>query len=612
MVRADPRYGPVKLIKFDMSDGFYRVFVRTDDVAKLGVVFPSLNGETPLIAFPIVLPMGWTESPPYFCAFTETVADLANRRILKWIHPPPHKLAHMANTRPVAAPSLPPLQQPVTPPPVSSEPLPLARDPLLPQRQRILASIDVFVDDFIGAAQGSPRRLTRIRDIVLHAIDDLFRPLCATDPIHRQEPISVSKLQKGDASWDTVKTVLGWLIDSVAMTITLPPRRLARLTELLASIPPTQSRLAIDKWHSLLGELRSMSIALPDSRGLFSSLQAALRTNQNNRLRLSKGFHDALDDFRWIQSDLATRPTRLQELVPTHPTIIGAHDASGYGAGGVWFPGPTAIPRSARVRSLRPDGTLRRHRLTAAHPILWRCPIPPDLQARLVTGSNPHGDVSNSDLELAGSLLQQEAAVQCYDIRERTTKDSTDNLATMFWSRKGSTTTTGPPAKLLRIAAIHQRHHCYLNLKDYLQGKRNVMADNASRLAQLSDAQLLTHFTLHYPQRTSWVLWTPTQSFLSAVISALRRQTPPPASFLHVPMPPFATGLPGTTSGRNSEWILPFKSMTIPSPSSKSSSTATDPALLPPAVNKSDLAQWKMPYAALARRSLQWGPRTHD
>ena len=31
-----------------------------------------------MIGFPLVLPMGWAESPPAFCAGTETVADLAN------------------------------------------------------------------------------------------------------------------------------------------------------------------------------------------------------------------------------------------------------------------------------------------------------------------------------------------------------------------------------------------------------------------------------------------------------------------------------------------------------------------------------------------------------
>ena len=32
VIRADPRYGPVRFIKIDLADGFYRVWVRAEDV----------------------------------------------------------------------------------------------------------------------------------------------------------------------------------------------------------------------------------------------------------------------------------------------------------------------------------------------------------------------------------------------------------------------------------------------------------------------------------------------------------------------------------------------------------------------------------------------------
>ena len=79
VLKAVPRYGPVHLAKIDVADGFYRVWVRLEDVPKLGVgVLPSTPGTPPLIAFPLALPMGWIESPPYFTAATETICDLAN------------------------------------------------------------------------------------------------------------------------------------------------------------------------------------------------------------------------------------------------------------------------------------------------------------------------------------------------------------------------------------------------------------------------------------------------------------------------------------------------------------------------------------------------------
>jgi hypothetical protein len=154
----------------------------------------------------------------------------------------------------------------------------------------------------------------------------------------------------------------------MAMTVRLPPRRLQRLAELLTSIPITQSCLSLDRWYKLLSELRSMLLALPGTRGLFSSLQAALCSSDGKRLCLTKSFHDALADFEWIRKDLADRPTRMQELVPTAPTLVGAHNASGLGAGGVWFPDNSAIPRRSRVVSLTSNGSAWRHRLTTRRP----------------------------------------------------------------------------------------------------------------------------------------------------------------------------------------------------------------------------------------------------
>ncbi len=75
---ANPAHGPVHMIKLDISDGFYRIGLNIDDILKLGVFFPMLPGDKPLIAFPLVLPMGWTNSPPIFSTAMETIADIAN------------------------------------------------------------------------------------------------------------------------------------------------------------------------------------------------------------------------------------------------------------------------------------------------------------------------------------------------------------------------------------------------------------------------------------------------------------------------------------------------------------------------------------------------------
>jgi hypothetical protein len=122
-VNAEPRFGPVYLCKVDISDGFYRVWLQAENIPKLGVAFPSERADEHLVAFPLVLPMGWVSSPPYFCAHTETVANVANERIMQGARPPPHRLDRIADMvlQSDSAPCLPSITE-VTPmpPPITT------------------------------------------------------------------------------------------------------------------------------------------------------------------------------------------------------------------------------------------------------------------------------------------------------------------------------------------------------------------------------------------------------------------------------------------------------------------------------------------------------------
>ena len=228
------------------------------------------------------------------------------------------------------------------------------------------------------------------------------------------------------------------------MTLTpLPPRRIQLLSELLLSIPPHQKRLSLDTWLRLLGKLRSMALALPGARGLFSHLQQAIHSRQGTRLRLTPAFHQALEDFRWLATHLGSRPTRLQELVPSEPSVVGAHDASGLGAGGILLPHPSVSIRQQPLLTLSASTAVPRTRWTvpsAPVPIVWRNTFPLPIREALISFTSPHGTINNSELELAGAFYHEAMAAQCFDLRKRTIKSLTDNTATLFWTRRGSAT----------------------------------------------------------------------------------------------------------------------------------------------------------------------------
>ena len=121
---ADPHHGPVCLSKVDLADGFCQFGLALSGVSKLGIMFPTCRDKEQPIAFPLVLPMCWIESPPAFCAGTETVADLANVQSDRSF--PKHPLEDAVLTRPQAP--LPPLPSPTTD--IAAKEEPLAPPPL--------------------------------------------------------------------------------------------------------------------------------------------------------------------------------------------------------------------------------------------------------------------------------------------------------------------------------------------------------------------------------------------------------------------------------------------------------------------------------------------------
>jgi hypothetical protein len=218
-----------------------------------------------------------------------------------------------------------------------------------------------------------------------------------------------------------------------------------------------------------------------------------------------------------------------------------------------------------------------------------------------------------ADFELAATLLQQEAFVSLADVRERTTHTCSDNTPSIAWQQRGSVTTNSAPAYLLRLQALHQRHHRYHPTFSHIAGVANGMADDCSRLWHLTDTQLLDYFNSTYPQKQLWRMWTPSPGMLSAVISALQRRRSTPESFLTAWLPKPATGSYGPPSAATMASTLHYKAMlriSMQSRSSKSSPSATVPAPSLPVVGPLGLARLKMPSVLLRKRWPQWGPRT--
>ena len=145
-----------------------------------------------MVAFPLVLPMGWVNSPPYFSAVTETAADLMNDAFKRSEEYPPHRLEDQA------------LQVEADNDLGSRNPTHSLTEPTIhpPRLRQRLKYVDIYVDDFIALLQGNAEQQRQAMQLLLHILDKIFREGNPLDQ-YRQEPASVKKLRKGDAKWAT-------------------------------------------------------------------------------------------------------------------------------------------------------------------------------------------------------------------------------------------------------------------------------------------------------------------------------------------------------------------------------------------------------------------------
>ena len=247
-------------------------------------------------------------------------------------------------------------------------------------------------------------------------------------------------------------------------------------------------------------------IALPGAGGLFFQIQESLQCVNCKKVMLTRGVHNSLADFLWLAEELSYHPVRILELVPLTQTLTGNHYAYGYICGGVWIPVLTSIPR---VPQQYPSASLQSTDPNAAHPTVWRAHFLEDVVSNMVSFDNPKDSVTNSSLELAGSIPHNKCATQCFGVIDPTILTHTNNAHTLWWQRKGSTTSSSTLFQLLCSQAFHQHFHCYIPRQDFIAGVDDITADNPSWSETLIYMELVCDFNCIFYQKLPWRLWTP-------------------------------------------------------------------------------------------------------
>jgi len=573
LVYANTVFGPPHLSKFDLAEGYYRVHLSPEASLELGVVLPSVKGGSAecLVGIPLSLPMGWALSPPYFCAFTETAADLANQSILSRASLPPH--------HPLTETS----QQPSLELPKAQQYSPLAVHPPGPYARHPLSYVDIYIDDFLAIAQQP--YLTSTLAHTVNGILSIFRDQPhEADATTRKHIISHSKLLKGDATWSTEKTVLGWLLNTADMTLSLPGHKVARLHQIIQEMLQ-KNRTSRRQWQRLLGELRHMSTAIRGAKFLFSVLQHVLLDQPGRRICLHHLIKGALTDWAAMAASLQEYPVPMAALVPKAPSYVGAVDASGAGCGGFW------------VHTTY--GNL-------PQPVAFRYQFPPKIQQALVTHTNPAGTLTNSDLELAAIVAGIAVLQATANTAAASVYVASDNTPTVAWANKGSPSSIGVNAHLLRqLAQLSRFDNCHLQVVS-VPGNTNTIADFCSRSFALQDPMFIQELNNHFPVTPPWRLAQIPPDLPSRLTTSLSRAPLPWESVRRGEGPPITLSPYGKPFAKHTTLTPPWHNTKTPSRFSRSSVIDTAMASLLPAKLRSAVERWAMPFEPWARRWPGW------
>jgi hypothetical protein len=516
MALSKDKTTPFLFTKVDLKDGYWRMAVNADDAWNFAYILPGAGPDGPIqLVIPDALQMGWSESPPFFCAATETARDIIGDKIRNNISLPEQPMENIMMDIDWA--NVTKLQPPLT---TESD------------KQDFLQLIEVYINDFIGVIQSTNEsHLRQFSRRILDGITKVFPPpeLSGSKMAH---PVLEKKLVK-DGIWDTQKEILGWFFDGMARTIELPQRQ---CNELLLELKAVRRlpKLEVKRFQKLHGRLQFATIAIPCGKPILGQLNWYMSSAAKNRgcnLIVTTNLQAILRNWSALIRLVGKRPTHVAELIEHPPSYQGFVDASKWGVRGVWFSGAKQLV-----------------------PIVWFFEWPQDIRDQFCSSSNKTGTLTISDLELTGILLHWlvlEHIVDIATLRDSSVSIWCDNLHAVAWMYKFRTSTSLVAARILRALAVclHTNRAALLSV-EHISGIYNKMANVASRQHSLDRTIFLANFSAMFPppQGEFWTMFLLSNKITSKVSSELLKKQSPLESWRRLPTKKYVFGKLGPIS----------------------------------------------------------------
>jgi hypothetical protein len=341
--------------------------VNADHAWNFAYVIPGAGPNDPIqLVIPDALQMGWSESPPFFCAAAETARDIIDDKIRNNIILPEQPMENIMMD--IDWLTVNKLQPPLT---TESD------------KRYFLQLIEVYINDFIGVIQSTNKfHLRQFSRCILDSITKVCPPpeLSGSKMAH---PVSEKKLIE-DRIWDTQKEILGWLFDRIARNIELPQRK---CDELLLELKAVRRlpKLEVKRFQKLHGRLQFAPIAMPCGKPILGQLNwymSSAAKNKGSNLIILEDLQAILRDWSALIRLVRKHLTHVAELIEHPPSYQGFVDASKWGVTGVWFSGTKQLI-----------------------PIVCFYEWPQDIRDQFCSSANKIGTLTISDLELTGILL---------------------------------------------------------------------------------------------------------------------------------------------------------------------------------------------------------------
>ena len=558
------------MAKWDIKDGFWRMYGEEGQEYNFAYVLPQLAGEQIYIVVPTSLQMGWVESPPFFCAASETARDVAQDYCETAIGSiPPHKFTnHVIGNS-------------------AYEALPEHDD----NNNTFRYLLEVYVDDYVALVIPTSReQLRHIGDSTMTGIHDVF----PQDDNDNNDPISKKKLEHGDGEFGVTKTILGFDFDGVEKTIWLEEAKRASLLTILHGWIRSSKRgttgIPFKEFESVVQKVRHAFTAIPAGRGLLTPCNKIIQKRpttvylQRNQVLLA-----AITGCRTLLRESSESPTRCRELVGGWPDYIGVCDASSHGAGGVIF-----------------------GENEECVPTVFRWEWSQDIKERYKSE-----EITNSDLEMAGLFLLWLVMEQvCGNLREKNVALFSDNSPTVGWVRRLATRGSLVSAHLIRALALRLKLNGTCPITPlHIAGEENSMTDIPSRSFGSetkwhcrSNSELLTLFNTSFPlpNQHSWTVFQISYAVGMRVTSVLQMKDFTLEEWRRLPKAGNHVGKIGQPTSHLWEWTLTYRRPRLPfaSGSSLASQDASEQDTMVEE-NKSKLGAYLAQSRPLDRR-LRW------